>query len=70
LQEVVQSKFQITPNYRLVAESGPDHDKHFDTEVLADGRVLGRGAGKSKKAAEMEAAREALKSLDDDFTNQ
>ncbi len=69
LQEVVQSRFQVTPVYRLVGESGPDHDKSFDTEVVAAGRVLGRGIGKSKKLAEMEAARSALEALEADFTD-
>jgi ribonuclease-3 len=68
LQEVVQSRFQVTPAYRMVSESGPDHDKNFETEVVAGDSVLGRGIGKSKKSAEMEAARAALISLGADFT--
>ena len=53
----MQSRFQLTPSYRLVAETGPDHDKTFTVEVLAGSRVLGKGTGKSKKLAETEAAR-------------
>lgn len=68
LQELVQARFQLTPAYRLLAESGPDHDKLFTVEVRVGAEVLGRGTGKSKKLAETEAARMALKRLDKDFT--
>jgi ribonuclease-3 len=68
LQEVVQSRWQLTPAYRLITESGPDHDKTFTVEVLAGSRVLGSGCGKSKKLAETEAARAALVRLKEDFT--
>jgi ribonuclease-3 len=68
LQEVTQSRFQVIPSYRMLSESGPDHDKTFTVEVTANHEVLGRGTGKSKKTAEMEAARAALKRLDNDFT--
>jgi ribonuclease-3 len=63
LQEVMQSKLQLTPSYRLVSETGPDHDKSFTVEVSTGGRVLGRGTGKNKKLAETEAARAALEQL-------
>jgi ribonuclease-3 len=68
LQEVLQSRLQLTPSYRLVAETGPDHDKNFTVEVLAGDRILGRGMGKNKKLAETEAARTALEQLDEGFT--
>jgi ribonuclease-3 len=68
LQEITQSRFQFTPAYRLVAETGPDHDKTFTVEVLAGSRTLGNGTGKSKKLAETEAARMALERLKVDFT--
>jgi ribonuclease-3 len=42
---------------------GPDHSKVFTVEVLAGNSILGRGSGRSKRAAEMEAAREALETL-------
>ncbi len=61
LQEVVQQNPDETLNYVLVGESGPDHDKRFDVEVHLNSNVIGRGTGKSKKQAEQEAAREALK---------
>lgn len=60
LQEIMQSKQQSTPVYRLVEAVGPDHDQEFTVEVMAGDAVLGRGSGKSKKAAEMAAARSAL----------
>jgi ribonuclease III len=63
LQEIVQSRFQEIPFYRLVSETGPDHDKQFKVEVLINAHVMGSGAGRSKKSAETEAAREALKRL-------
>jgi ribonuclease-3 len=68
LQELIQSRNQSTPAYRLVAQTGPDHDRRFTVEVMAGGVILGRGAGKSKKLAETEAARLALDRLNDDFT--
>jgi ribonuclease-3 len=68
LQELIQSRNQSTPAYRLVAQTGPDHDRRFTVEVMAGGVVLGRGNGKSKKLAETEAARLALDRLDAGFT--
>lgn len=63
LQELVQQKKNQTITYRLVGESGPDHDKWFAVEVLLNDRVVGRGEGSSKKRAEQEAARAALQAL-------
>lgn len=60
LQELVQSKGFEPPQYRVVEESGPDHNKKFVIEVLINGRVEGIGQGKSKSQAEQEAARQAL----------
>jgi ribonuclease-3 len=68
LQELTQSRFQQTPSYRLVEESGPDHDKRFTVEVAVGSEVVGAGSGKSKKLAETEAARLALERLGDTFT--
>jgi len=68
LQEVIQYRFQLTPSYRLIAETGPDHAKNFTVEVSAGSRILGKGTGKSKKLAETEAARAALERLKEDFT--
>jgi ribonuclease-3 len=63
LQEISQMLFHAPPFYRLVAETGPDHEKRFVTEIVISGRVLGRGEGRSKKQSEQEAARKALEEL-------
>ncbi len=60
LQEVIQAERQERPAYRLVEAVGPDHDKTFWVEVVVGGEVLGRGSGKSKQAAEKDAAKQAL----------
>ncbi len=63
LQEIIQSRHQTPPEYNLIRAIGPDHAKEFTIEVRLGETVLGKGTGKSKKAAEMEAAREALEKL-------
>jgi len=68
LQELIQSRYQSTPTYRLVEALGPDHDKRFTVEVIIGEAVLGRGSGRSKKMAETEAARLALGQLSGSFT--
>lgn len=60
LQEYVQSKSLPTPRYRVVSESGPDHDKKFVIEVWVGEKVLGTGAGRNKSGAEQSAAKNAL----------
>jgi ribonuclease III len=60
LQEIMQAERQITPEYHIISATGPDHDRQFTVEVRIKDIVLGKGKGKSKKAAEMEAARIAL----------
>ena len=59
-QERVQARFKTTPIYRVIAEHGQDHNKRFEIEVWVNGSVWGRGAGKSKKEAEQEAAQQAM----------
>ncbi len=61
LQEIVQKNPEDELEYVLVGETGPDHDKHFTVEVRLDNNVMGRGGGRSKKEAEQQAAREALR---------
>jgi ribonuclease-3 len=63
LQHYLQGKYQQIPVYSLVNMTGPDHDRWFTIEVKMGNEVLGQGAGKSKKAAESEAARDALSRL-------
>ena len=61
LQEKLQVNGDVKIEYKLIAERGPDHAKVFDVEVLCNGKVLGQGEGLSKKEAEMDAAKNALK---------
>ena len=64
---VLQEKLQIHGNveikYTIVKESGPDHNKLFESKVECNGKLLGIGTGKTKKASEMAAAKSALDSL-------
>jgi len=60
LQEILQSRSQEAPNYRVISQSGPDHDRSFTTEVFWKNLVLGEGSGKSKKEAESNAATSAI----------
>lgn len=60
LQEWTQARSGVTPTYRLVEESGPDHMKRFRVEVLIDGVSLAEGQGSRIKRAENDAARAAL----------
>lgn len=62
-QEEAQRRFQATPLYRTIDERGPDHDKTFTVEVLIEEKVYGRGEGRSKQAAEREAAHQALEKI-------
>ena len=59
LQELVQGERRQL-SYRLIGESGPDHDKSFSVEVCVDDEVISTGTGHTKKAAEQEAAYKAL----------
>ena len=63
LQELLQSKSPTAPVYDLISADGPDHDRCFICAVLHDGEELARGSGKSKKAAESDAALAALNKL-------
>ena len=60
LQELVQARHQVPPLYRTIKEEGPDHAKKFTVEVIVADSVIGVGRGRSKRMAEMEAARVAL----------
>jgi ribonuclease-3 len=63
LQEISQMLFHAPPTYRVVSETGPDHAKRFITAISVGGKVLGKGEGRSKKQSEQEAARKALREL-------
>jgi len=60
LQEEVQSILKEAPAYSLISETGPSHDRTFEIEVMIKGRGLAKAEGKSKKAAEQLAAKQAL----------
>ncbi len=60
LQELLQAKSPVAPVYQLISAEGPDHDRNFVCAVLHDGVELAQGSGKSKKAAESDAALAAL----------
>lgn len=60
LQEVVQQENKGTLHYELIREEGPEHDKTFVVEAMVGDKKVGSGTGRSKKAAEQQAAYEAL----------
>ena len=66
LQELLQARSSESPQYHVVSATGPDHDRVFECIVQHDGVELARGAGKSKKAAETDAALAALKKLQEE----
>lgn len=59
-QELVQKKGSVTIQYRMIDQTGPAHDQSFEVSLSVDGQELTRGHGRSKKLAEMEAAKLAL----------
>ena len=63
LQRVAQARWREIPQYRLISAEGPDHARLFTVEVLVGSRVMGRGQGRSKKQAELNAANQALETL-------
>lgn len=63
LQHVAQTRWHQIPEYRLISSEGPDHAKLFTVEVCVGEQVLGRGQGRNKKQAELNAARQALETL-------
>ena len=63
LQEKLQEHGEVKIEYEIINESGPDHDKSFEAQVIFNGRILANGSGKSKKSAEMQAAKKALENL-------
>ena len=62
--EYVQAQTDFIPEYSIIKQEGPEHNKLFTVEVFVNKRSLGIGKGKSKKQAEQEAAKSALKHLD------
>jgi len=64
LQQYVQQNFETTPNYQLLDEKGPDHDKCFEVQVVINGRYFPSAWGVNKKSAEQKAACNALVELE------
>ena len=60
LQEKLQENGEVEIEYKIIEETGPDHNKNFKAQVKFNGEILAIGEGKSKKAAEMEAAKHAM----------
>jgi len=63
LQELIQKSPEQEIEYQILEENGPDHDKDFVAGVFINGKIMSKGAGKTKKEAEQKGAREALKIL-------
>ncbi len=63
LQELTQAEYGVTPTYTLLGTSGPDHNKTFEVAVTLENREIAAAKGKSKKAAQQDAAEIALKKL-------
>ena len=63
LQEILQKEYKMLPEYEIIKETGPDHDKEFECVVKIADRFLGSGKGKTKKQAQQNAAKEALKNI-------
>ncbi|OHD63426.1 MAG: ribonuclease III [Spirochaetes bacterium RBG_13_51_14] len=65
LQEYVQKKYKERPEYQVIEERGPDHNKEFTVRLIINGREIITGDGPSKRKAEMNAARASLKKIED-----
>jgi ribonuclease-3 len=63
IQELCQERLKQLPEYRVVSQTGPDHQKQFEVELTVKGTLYGRGIGRNKKEAEQRAAKEALEKL-------
>lgn len=63
LQEKLQEHGEVKIEYEITKEEGPDHDKKFESQVSCNGKKLAKGQGKSKKEAQMNAAKKALEKL-------
>ncbi|MBQ5734358.1 MAG: ribonuclease III [Lachnospiraceae bacterium] len=63
LQEIVQAKGDKNLVYKLVGENGPDHNKQFEVNAMLGDEIVGKGIGRTKKAAEQEAAYNAIMTI-------
>lgn len=62
-QELIQDQEGVTPTYKVIESTGPDHDKRFTVGAYVDGELRGKGAGTSKQAAQQSAAEQALRDM-------
>jgi len=63
LQEITQAHFGCTPDYRLLSSTGPDHKKEFEIGVFINDKLYSKAKGHSKKVAQQNAAKDAIKAL-------
>jgi ribonuclease-3 len=63
LQEFMQEKYKVSPDYRILEEQGPDHNKIYTAGVFLNGEQIAKGTGHSKQEAEKDAAVQALEAL-------
>ncbi|HEY4475166.1 MAG TPA: ribonuclease III [Candidatus Paceibacterota bacterium] len=63
LQEKIQEQLKVTPTYKVLSETGPDHNKIFTVGVYFGEKMVAQGSGPSKQEAEVEAAKSALEAL-------
>lgn len=63
LQEFMQEKYKVSPDYRILDETGPDHDKIYTSGVFLNGEVVSKGTGRSKQEAEKDAAQKAMEAF-------
>ncbi len=63
LQEFMQEKYKVSPDYRILDEQGPDHDKVYTAGVFLNGEQVANGTGRSKQEAEKDAAQKAIEAL-------
>jgi len=63
LQERAQQEWKVTPEYKVLQEGGPDHNKWFEIGAYINKKLMGKGRGSSKQKAEKESAKEALDKL-------
>jgi len=68
LQELAQANLGVTPTYKVMSESGPDHNKHFVVGCFLHEKEIAAGEGSSKQAAESEAAVKALINLENELS--
>lgn len=64
IQEIMQSKFKLTPTYEILKEDGPDHDKVFTVGLYKGTEILSEGNGQSKQKAEEDAAKNAIDKIE------